>query len=150
MRTGCEREEFEITHRCRGFIMLVNARANANPERVKSDYEGNQAKTKAASFQTYSPQSRHECVKGENLVRRRISCASDKRNYKKGTNQGDDGSSKGRKLLDDALCCAIWPSRDDSVVSPPDIKDATNGLQDVECEKGGLSSKPTSQVKKTR
>ena len=59
--------------------MLVNARANANPERVKSDYEGNQAKTKAASFQAYSPQSRHECVNGENLVRRCISCASEQK-----------------------------------------------------------------------
>ena len=93
-----QREEVEISHRCRGFIMLVNASANANPERVKSDYEGNQEKAKAASFQSYSPQSRHECVDGENLVRRGISCASDKRHCKKETNQGDNGSSKGGKL----------------------------------------------------
>ena len=128
----------------------MNARANANPERIKSGYEDNQEKTKAASFQTYSPQSPNECVNGENLVRCRISCASDKKHCKKETNQGDKGSAKGRNLLEDPLCCAIWSSRDDSVVSPPDIKDATNGVQNVECEKGGLLSKPTtrSQVKK--
>ena len=65
----------EITHRCRGFIMLVNASANSNPERVKNGYENNQAKSRAASFQSYSPQGRHECVNSENLVRHSISCA---------------------------------------------------------------------------
>ena len=55
MRIGCEREEVEITHRGRGFIILVNARANANPEHIKHRYEDNQAKSKAASFQSYSP-----------------------------------------------------------------------------------------------
>jgi len=75
VRIGCERKEVEITHRCRGFIILVNARANANPECDKNGYEDNQAKSKAASFQPYSPQSRHECVNGENLVRRGISCS---------------------------------------------------------------------------
>ena len=65
----------EITHRCRGFIMLVNASANTNPERAKNGYENNQEKSKAASFQPYSPQSRHECVNGKNLVRHGISCA---------------------------------------------------------------------------
>ena len=54
--------------------MLVNASANANPERHKNGYEDNQAKSKAASFQPYSPQSHHECVNGENLVRHGISC----------------------------------------------------------------------------
>jgi len=97
----------EISHRCRGFEILVNASANADPERVKTDYEGNQAKSKAASFQSYTPHSRHKCVNGKNLVRRGISCTSDKSHCKEETNQGDNGSSKGRKLLDDALCCAI-------------------------------------------
>jgi len=55
--------------------MLVNASAKANPERNKNGYDDNQAKSKAASFQSYSPQSRRECVNGENLVRHGISCA---------------------------------------------------------------------------
>ena len=67
MRTGCERVEVEKTHRCRGFIMLVNPRANPNPERDKNGHEANQAKGEATSFQSYPPQSRHECVNGENL-----------------------------------------------------------------------------------
>ena len=75
MRTGCEREEVEITHRCRDFVMLVSARANGNPECDKNGYEDNQEKSKPAGFQSYSPQSRHECVNGENLVRRGISCS---------------------------------------------------------------------------
>jgi hypothetical protein len=41
VRTGCEREEVEKTHRCRGFIMLVNPRAKANPESDKNGYEAN-------------------------------------------------------------------------------------------------------------
>ena len=69
---------------------------------------------------------------------------------RKRPNQGENGNSKFTKLLDDALCCAIRSSRDNSVVSPPDIKDATHGLNNVEYEKGGLSSKPTCQVEKTR
>ena len=75
MRIGRKREEVAITHRCRGFIILVNAGANASPECDKNSYEDNQAKSKAASFQSYSPQSRYECVNGENLVRRGISCS---------------------------------------------------------------------------
>ena len=150
MRPECKKEEVEITHRCRGFEILVNASANANPERDKNGYEDNQAKSKAASFQPYSPQSPHECVNGKNLVRHGISCAYDKGHCKKETNQGDKGNSKFTNLLDDALCCAIWSSRDNSVVSPPDIKDATHGLQNVECEKGGLSPKLPCQVEKAR
>ena len=73
MRLVCEREEVEITHRCRGFIILMSPRANASPECDKNSYEDNEEKSKAASFQSYSPQSRHECVNGENLVRRGIS-----------------------------------------------------------------------------
>ena len=64
-----------MTHRCRDFIMLVNACANSDPERDKNGYEDNKAKSKAASFQPYTPQSRHECVHGENLVRHGINCA---------------------------------------------------------------------------
>ena len=47
--------------------MPVNPRTKANPERDKNDHEANQAKSEAASFQSYPPQSRHERVNGENL-----------------------------------------------------------------------------------
>ena len=107
VRTGCERQDVERTHRCRGFIMLVNSRANANPEHDKNGYEDNQEKRKATSFQSYSPQSRHECMNGENLVRHGINCSWDKGRCKKETNQGDKGNSKFTNLLDDALCRAI-------------------------------------------
>ena len=53
---------FKKTHRCGGFIMPVNPRPNANPERNKNGHEDNQTKSEAASFQSYPPQSRHECV----------------------------------------------------------------------------------------
>ena len=56
----------------------------------------------------------------------------------KKTNEGDQGNSKFTNLLDDALCRAIWSSRDDAVVSPSDIENTTHGLQKVECEKGEL------------
>ena len=49
MRTGCEKD-VEKTHRCRGFIVLVNPRAKANPERDKTGHEANQAKSEATSF----------------------------------------------------------------------------------------------------
>jgi ubiquitin len=128
--------------------MLVNAGANANPESDKNGHQDNQAKSKAASFQSYSPQSRDECVNGENLedVASVTLSAKCKGHYKKETNQGDKSNSKFTDLLDDALGCAIWTSRDDSVVSPPDIKDATHGLHNVEYEKGGLSI-PIKQVR---
>lgn len=37
------------------------------------------------------------------------------------------------------MCRAIVPCCDDPVVSPPDIEDATHGLQKVECEEGELT-----------
>ena len=141
MRTGCEREEVEITHRCRGFIMLVNAGANANSTQgaIKTVTMTTRQRAKPRAFNP----TRHRAatsVNSENLVRR-ASVAQYKGHYKKEANQGDRGSSKFTNLLDGALCCAIWTSYDDSIVSPPDIKDATHGLQNVGYEKGGLSFK---------
>ena len=43
---------FETTHRSRGFIMLVDASTDANPERRKDECEDNQAKSKAARFRS--------------------------------------------------------------------------------------------------
>jgi hypothetical protein len=40
--------------------------------------------------------------------------------------------------LDDALCRAVVPCRDDPVVSPPYIEDTTHSLQKVEHEEGEL------------
>jgi hypothetical protein len=58
------------------------------------------------------------------------------------TNQDDHGNSKFAKLLDYALCSAIWPRRDDTVANPSDIENATHGLPDVKSEKGRLTRKP--------
>jgi hypothetical protein len=66
-RVECERDR--MTYRSRDFVMLVNASPNANPECDKTEYKENHANSKAACFQSYSPQSGHECVHGEKLVR---------------------------------------------------------------------------------
>ena len=50
------------------------------------------------------------------------------------THEGDQGNSEFTRLFDETLCCAIGPCRDDPGVSPPDIEDTTNGLQQVEYE----------------
>jgi hypothetical protein len=55
------------------------------------------------------------------------------------THEGDQGNPNFTNLLDDALCCAIVPYRDNPVVSPPDIEDTTHGLQKIEHEEGELS-----------
>ena len=61
------------------------------------------------------------------------------RHYYKGeTHESDQRDSNFTNLLDDALCCAIVPRRDDPVVSPPDVEDAANCLQNVEYEKREL------------
>jgi hypothetical protein len=48
------------------------------------------------------------------------------------TNQDAQANSGFAKLLDYALCYAIRPACDDSIMSPPDIEDATHGLPNVE------------------
>jgi len=58
-----------MTDRSRGCIVLVNASTNASGERTIGAYKANQANRKAACFQSYSPQSGHECVDSENLVK---------------------------------------------------------------------------------
>jgi hypothetical protein len=69
VRIECERDGVGITHRSRDFVMLVNASPDANPERNETEYKENHANGKAACFQSYSPQSRHERVDGEKLVK---------------------------------------------------------------------------------
>ena len=58
------------------------------------------------------------------------------------TTKRDDKSDKGNpeftNLLDDPLCRAIWPGRDNPVVSPPDVEYATPGLQNIKQEKREL------------
>jgi hypothetical protein len=58
-----------VTNRSRGYIIVVNGNADANTERTKKAYKANQAKRKAACFQSYLPQGRYECVDSENLVK---------------------------------------------------------------------------------
>ena len=53
----------------------------------------------------------------------------------KETHEDDQRDSDFSDLLENTLCCAIGPCRDDPVVSPFDIEHATNCLQKVEYEK---------------
>ena len=55
------------------------------------------------------------------------------------THKCDQGDSEITNLFDNALCCAIVPSRDDPVVSPSDIEDTASCLQNFEYEKRELS-----------
>ena len=68
-----------------------------------------------------------------------VSGSQTERHCHKGkTHEGNQGDTHFTNLLDDALCCAIVPCRDDPVVSPPDIEDTTQSLQKVEHEEGKL------------
>jgi hypothetical protein len=87
-----------MTDRSRACIVLVNASTNANGKRTIGAYKANQASSKASCSQSYSPQSGHECVDGENLVRKNLRYAS-MRPWSQGhveneTDQGDHGSSE--------------------------------------------------------
>ena len=55
------------------------------------------------------------------------------------THEDDQGDSEFTNLLENTLCCAVWPCRDNPVVGPPDIKATTNCLQKVEYENRELS-----------
>ena len=57
------------------------------------------------------------------------------------THENDQGNSDFTNLLENTLCCAIGPWRDDPVVSPPDIEDTTNCWQKAKYEKRELSYK---------
>ena len=65
---GYERARVEMTDRSGGRIIFVYSSTNASAERTIGAYQANQANRKAACFQSYSPQSGHECVDCENLV----------------------------------------------------------------------------------
>jgi hypothetical protein len=138
MTIGCERG-VEITDRSRGCIILVNSSTNASGERAIGAYKAYQANRKAACFQSYSPQSGHECVNGENLVEMYIIRFWSQDHMENETNQRNHGSSKCAKLIHDCLCCTIWSSCDNPVVSPPGIDDATYGKHNIESEKGPLA-----------
>jgi hypothetical protein len=78
-------------------------------------------------------------VNGEKLVSRLyISRGSHARTLGGETHEGDQADSKFTNLLDNALCCAICPCRDDPVVNPPDTEDTASRLQNVEEEKREL------------
>src|SRR5579863_3198062 len=71
-----------------------------------------------------------------------ISCCSQVQGHQENeTNQEAHANSVYAKLLDYTLCCAIWPGRDDSVMNPPDIDDATHGLPELKSENGRLAQK---------
>ena len=57
-----------MTDWSRACIILMKASAHACRKRTVCAYKANQADRKASCFQSYSPQSRHECVDCENLV----------------------------------------------------------------------------------
>jgi len=99
--------------RCRRFVILVNARADGNPERNENASKANRANGNATRLQADSPQGRYESVDSKK--------------------DGDQRDSYFTSLLDNALCCAIAPCRDDPVVA--------NCLQKVEYEKRELSCK---------
>jgi hypothetical protein len=143
VRIEHERGRVGMTHGSRDLEIFEGASANADPERTKAEYRENQANSKAACFRSYSPQCRHECVDGKNLVRCCINCCSWAHGHKeKRTNEDDQGNPKFAKLLGYALRSAIWSRCDDTVVNPPDIENATHGLRTVEKEKGSLTRKP--------
>jgi hypothetical protein len=48
VRIASERRRVETTHGYRGFIKVVNANADANPERRKNECEDDQPKCRAA------------------------------------------------------------------------------------------------------
>jgi hypothetical protein len=52
--------------------------------------------------------------------------------------KNDQGNPEFANLLDDALCRAIGPSRDNPIVGPSDIEYTTPGLQNIKYEKGKL------------
>ena len=51
------------------------------------------------------------------------------------THEGDQGDSEFTCLFNDALYRAIGPYCDDPVVSPPDIEETADCLQDIKYEK---------------
>src|SRR6266850_3537586 len=134
-----ERGRVEMTDRSRGSIILVNASTNASGERTIGTYKANQANSQAARFQSYSPQSRHECVDGETLVEMCIIRSWSQGHMENETNQGDHGTSKYTNLTQDCLCCAIWSKGDNPVVSPLGIDHASYSKYNLESEKGRLA-----------
>ena len=138
MTRGHERRG--LSHRCRHFIILVNANADANPERNENASDTDHETSKAECVKPYTPQSRHECVDRKDLVR--YAAISLRPEFiRRWDNKSNQANSKFAYLLDDALCRAIGPGPDDPVVSPPHIEYATQGLYNIKYEKGKLGRK---------
>jgi len=58
-----------VTHGCRSFIVLVNARADGDPKRNENASKANHAKGNATRMQANSPQGRYESVDGKKLAK---------------------------------------------------------------------------------
>jgi hypothetical protein len=105
----------------------VSVCANGNPEQNENASKADQAKGNATRFETNLPHSRYEGVDGEKL-KLYISGVSHAKTLEEETHEDDQGDSEFTYLLNNALCCAIGPCRDDPVVSPPDTEDTTSCL----------------------
>ena len=114
----------------------MKAITEANPESSENTGETNQSRSKPTCLDTYSPQSSYECV-GSKYLQGYVSCVLN--SSKEMTHKGDQGHPKLAYLLDDALCCTIRSRCDDSNMSPSDIEDTTQRLQNIEEKKGELS-----------
>ena len=118
----------------------MNARADGNPERNENASKANHAKGNATCVHANWPQDRHESVNGKKLAKcTPVGLKSQRHCYEGETHEGDQRDSNFTNLLDDALGCAIVPSRDDPVVSPSDIEDTTHSLEKIEHEERELS-----------
>jgi hypothetical protein len=118
----------------------VNACTDANPECNEEASKADQAKGNPTRFRA-SPQSPHEGVESEKLVKCTSVGLSGRKTIGEETHKGDQGNTKFTDLLNDALRCAIVPCRHDLSVGPLDIEDTTHSLPKIEHEKEKLSSK---------
>jgi hypothetical protein len=118
----------------------VNACTDSNPECNEEASKAHQAKRNPTRLRA-SPQSPHEGVESEELVRCASLGLSGQKTIGEETHKGDQGNTKFTDLLNGALRCAIVPCRHDPLVCPLDIEDTTHGLQKIEHEKEKLSKK---------
>ena len=65
---GRSSEKIGNTYRCRGFIVLVDAITDADPEHDVKSCDDNNAKSKVTCSNSNFPQSHYECMGGEDLV----------------------------------------------------------------------------------
>jgi hypothetical protein len=101
--------------------------------------KADQAKGNATRFKANLQHSRYEGVESKKLASCISAGVSHAKTLGEETYEGDQTDSEFTSLFNETLCCAIGPCRDDPVVSPPDIEDTANCLQNVEYEKRELS-----------